>query len=129
MPLARPATPPPAFLSQQVTAARRFYLDLKPRLTKGLTVVCGGWEECAPDYTIDRATFPYLSIEFVAAGRGHVALGGQTHPLAPGTVFTYGPGVAHYICTSPAVPPPPWARQPQYVFTYYVKRDCGEARG
>jgi AraC-like DNA-binding protein len=101
MPVARPASSPPDFLSQQVTAARRFYLDLTPRPTKGLTVVCGGWEECAPDYTIDRATFPYLSIEFVAAGRGELLLAGRRHELGPGTIFTYGPGVAHRIRTSP----------------------------
>ena len=83
MPVARPVSSPPDFLSQQVTAARRFYLDLTPRPTKGLTVVCGGWEECAPDYTIDRATFPYLSIEFVAAGRGELLLAGRRHELGP----------------------------------------------
>jgi AraC-like DNA-binding protein len=95
-----PSSPPPAFLSQQVTAARRFYLDLKPRATSALTVVCGGWEECAPDYAIDRVTFPYLSVEFVARGCGELELAGRRHPLAPGTVFTYGPGVPHRIRTS-----------------------------
>jgi AraC-like DNA-binding protein len=64
--------------------------------------VCGGWEECAADYAIDRATFPYLSLEFVAAGRGELILAGRRHALAPGTAFTYGPGVAHRIRTSPA---------------------------
>ena len=101
MPAARPLPPPPAFVSEQVTSARRFYLDLKPRPTKGLTVVCGGWEECAPDYTIDRATFPYLSIEFVASGRGELLLNGTPHPIGPGTLFAYGPGVPHRIRTSP----------------------------
>ena len=101
MPVAHPAPAPPAFVSQQVTAARRFYLNLKPRPTPNLTVVCGGWEECAPDYTIDRTTFPYLSIEFVASGRGELRLNGKSHPLAPGSVFTYGPGIPHRIRTSP----------------------------
>ena len=97
----RPALSPPAFVSQQVTAARRFYLNLKPRPTRGITVVCGGWEECAADYAIDRATFPYLSVEFVAAGSGEVVLAGKRHALEPGTVFTYGPGVSQRILTSP----------------------------
>ncbi len=102
MPAARLSPPtPPAFVSQQVTAARRFYLNLKPRPTRDLTVVCGGWEECAADYTIDRATFPFLSVEFVASGRGTLSLAGQTHPLEPGTVFTYGPGISQRISTSP----------------------------
>ncbi len=34
-------TTAPAFLSKQVTSARRFYLDLKPRATKAVTVGCG----------------------------------------------------------------------------------------
>ena len=102
MPAAPSAPSTPAFMSQQVTAARRFYLNLKPRPTKDLTVVCGGWEECAPDYAIDRATFPYLSIEFVASGRGELRLKGKSHLLAPGSVFTYGPGIPHCIRTSSA---------------------------
>jgi AraC-like DNA-binding protein len=101
MPAARSAPPPPEFLSAQVTDARRFYLDLKPRSTRELTVVCGGWEECAPDYTIDRAGFPYLSVEFVASGHGELVLNGRTCPLGPGSVFTYGPGIPHRIRTSP----------------------------
>ncbi len=95
------APPPPAFVSQQVTAARRFYLNLKPRPTRGLTVVCGGWEECAADYAIDRTTFPFLSLEFVASGRGQLSLAGQAHSLEPGKVFSYGPGIAQQISTSP----------------------------
>jgi len=95
---------PPEFISQQVSAARRFYLALNPRPTRGLTVVCGGWEACAPDYRIERAGFPYLSLEVVAAGRGEVVLAGRRHALEPGVVFTYGPGVAHEIRTSAEAP-------------------------
>lgn len=94
-------TEDPSFVSQQVTEARRFYLNLKPRPTRDLTVVCGGWEECAADYAIDRPTFPFLSVEFVASGRGELVLAGQTHALESGTVFTYGPGISQRISTSP----------------------------
>ena len=91
MPAPRPVPEPPAFVSAQVTDARRFYLNLKPRTATDLTVVCGGWEECAPDYTIDRKTFPFPSIEFVAAGRGEIILAGKRHELSPGALFAYGP--------------------------------------
>ncbi|MGC4070954.1 MAG: AraC family transcriptional regulator [Nibricoccus sp.] len=100
----RPAPEPPAFVSAQVTDARRFYLNLKPRTATGLTVVCGGWEECAPDYTIDRKTFPFPSIEFVAAGRGELVLNGKRHELSPGTLFTYGPAISHRIRTDATAP-------------------------
>jgi AraC-like DNA-binding protein len=101
-PAASPAVPP--FVSQQVTAARRFYLNLKPRTTRGLVVVCGGWEEVAPDYAIDRKTFPHPSLEFVAAGRGELFLDGQRHTLEPGVLYSYGPGISQRIRTSTDAP-------------------------
>jgi len=93
-------TNPPDYVSQQVTAARRFYLDLRPRPTQGLTVVCGGWEECARDYVISRSTFPYFALEYVATGEGQLILARESYALSPGTVFAYGPGVEQRIATS-----------------------------
>jgi AraC-like DNA-binding protein len=93
---------PPPFISQQVTDARRFYLNLKPNPRRELTVVCGGWEHCSADYVIDRPTFPYFSVEYVASGRGDLELAGQKHRLQPGTVFAYGPGIAQRIRSSRA---------------------------
>jgi AraC-like DNA-binding protein len=87
----------PAFFSQQVRQARRFYLDLTPDKRKLLTVVCGGHEECLPEYIVDRATFPYLSLEFVSRGKGVLHLNGQETQIAMGTIFTYGPGIPHTI--------------------------------
>jgi AraC-like DNA-binding protein len=89
----------PEFFSPQVREARRFYLDLDPPKRQPLVVVCGGFEQTAPDYVIDRAGFSYLSIEFVARGKGILVLAGQEVPLVPGTVFTYGPDVPHRIRT------------------------------
>lgn len=95
---------PPAFLSAQVTAARRFYLNLNPAPAPEITVVCGGWEECAPDYAIDRKTFRFPSIEFVAAGTGELTLDGARHELTAGTVFSYGPDISQRIKSHPAAP-------------------------
>ncbi|MCU0793294.1 MAG: AraC family transcriptional regulator [Opitutaceae bacterium] len=93
----------PTFLSRQVTTARRFYLNLNPSRRAPLAVVCGGWEACAADYAIDRRDFPYLSIEFVAQGRGEVSLGGaRPQALGAGSLFTYGPGTAQRIRSSAA---------------------------
>ncbi len=96
--------PLPAFVSRQVTAARRFYLNLRPRTARELTVVCGGVETCAPDYVVERRDFPYLCVEYVAAGRGEVVLGGRTQPLAAGSLFAYGPGVPHTIRSAKGAP-------------------------
>lgn len=96
-------TPPRGaeFISRQVTAASRFYLNLRPRSARVLTAVCGGWEACAENYAIDRRTFPYWSVEFVAEGQGSLELAGHRHRLLPGTLFAYGPGVPHQLRTSP----------------------------
>jgi AraC-like DNA-binding protein len=91
----------PAFISEKVTAAHRFYYEIASRNQSRLAVVCGGWEQCNADYAINRASFPYLSVEFVAAGKGEVRLSGCNHPLSAGTVFSYGPGVSQEIRTSP----------------------------
>jgi AraC-like DNA-binding protein len=90
---------PPTFFTPHVREARRFYLDLAPPARQPLTVVCGGLERLAPDYSVDRPTFPYYSIEFVARGKGTLVLAGQIVRLLPGVVFAYGPEVPHKIST------------------------------
>jgi AraC-like DNA-binding protein len=98
------AVSPPGFFSLEVAAARRFYSDLNPSPRQRLVVVCGGLEHCKPDYAIHRPTFPYLSIEYVARGAGELKLDGSASTLRAGSVFTYGPGVAHDIASHPANP-------------------------
>jgi AraC-like DNA-binding protein len=58
-------------------------------------------ERCARDYAIERTTFPYLAIEFVAEGRGNLRLKGRRHELRAGRLFCYGPGIAQEIATDP----------------------------
>ncbi len=99
-------TPPatrsqPDFFSFQVTEAQRFHLDLRPRRGVRLAVVCGGCERCAPDYQISRGDFPFLSLEYVAQGAGQLRLGRRQHALVPGTLFSYGPGIAQTIRNDP----------------------------
>lgn len=87
----------PDFFASSVNDARRFYLDLAPDPVAPLSVVCGGYEECRPDYEVNRDTFPYYSIEMVIKGRGALTLSGAEHSLQPGSLFTYGPGTPHCI--------------------------------
>jgi len=95
----------PGFISKQVVEARLFNLDLTGPGGAPLRVVCGGVEQCRPDYRVCREDFPYLSLELVARGRGKLALGGEQVDLLPGTVFTYGPGLPHDIQAAPHDPP------------------------
>ena len=87
----------PAFVSNQVTDAHRYYLDLKPRANQRIAIVCGGRERMSPDYYVERETFPFLCVEFVAEGSGTVRLNGKEHPLRPGIAFAYAPGVTHVL--------------------------------
>ena len=94
----------PDFFSTQVSEARRFFLDLRPNPRKALVVVCGGVEHCAPGYTINRKSFPFHSIEYVARGLGRLMLDKQEHLLQSGSVFAYGPGVPHAITSDSEQP-------------------------
>ena len=53
---------------------------------------------------IDRDDFPYLALEFVSRGRGTLWLDQREFPLASGTVYTYGPRVAHRIVADSGQP-------------------------
>lgn len=87
-------------LSTKVRQARYFF---RPGKADGaadetgeagaLRVIYGGMEECVAGYRIDRATFPFLTVEFVAGGRGTLELNGEATVLRPGSVFVYAPGV------------------------------------
>jgi AraC-like DNA-binding protein len=94
----------PSFVSTQVAEARRYYLDLQPKPTRDITVVCGGSERVRSDYVVQRRTFPYYAVEFVAEGEGELTLEGRKCRLRPGAAFVYGPGVAHTIRTEAARP-------------------------
>lgn len=94
----------PSFVSTQVTEARRYYLDLRPAPSRGIVVVCGGCERVRPDYVVQRRTFPFIAVEFVAEGEGTVELKGSKFRLRPGTVFAYRAGVPHVIRSAPARP-------------------------
>jgi AraC-like DNA-binding protein len=97
--------PVPGFISKQVVEAQIFYLDLGRAEGEAFRVVCGGLEQCRPDYHIQRDSFPYLSLELVARGGGSLTLGGETVELLPGTIFTYGPGIPHDIQADADEPP------------------------
>ncbi|MDB6175743.1 MAG: lactose operon transcription activator [Chthoniobacteraceae bacterium] len=87
----------PTFVSVQVSEARRYYLDLAPPPGRKLSVVCGGCERIRPDYRVERQTFPFFAIEFVAEGEGILELAGRQYRLKPGMAFAYGPGIPHII--------------------------------
>ncbi len=91
-------------LSQQVTAARYFFLNLSPRRSPGPTLVMGGREQCNPDYIVSRRRFAFYAVEFVVAGRGEVTLDGRRQALSAGSIFAYAPTTHCEIRTDPLAP-------------------------
>jgi AraC-like DNA-binding protein len=94
----------PEFVSQQVTVARRFYLNLAPKKQTKLAVVCGGVERCHPEYVVQRTSFPYYGLEFVAEGKGFLEISGKSYSLRPGVAFLYREKTPHLIRTDPTAP-------------------------
>jgi len=84
-----------------------FPLELSPKIRKGRYVHFSsaadthdrifivGYEECAPDYAIERSRFPFWTLEFIADGQGNYNTGKQPRRLRHGALFTYGPDVPH----------------------------------
>ena len=87
----------PAFVSHQVSDARRYYLNLQPDPDVELAVVCGGVERMQPDYVVQRESFPFVGIEFVTEGDGDLELDGRSFPLSAGVLFAYGGSTRHRI--------------------------------
>jgi AraC family transcriptional regulator, arabinose operon regulatory protein len=104
MTLVRESAP---YFSAQVTQTRRFYhAQWRRQATDDarLNVVGGGCEWCAPDFRMERDTFPYVAMEFVCAGRGRVRLGKREHALSAGVMFFFDPGVPHAIVADASEP-------------------------
>jgi AraC-like DNA-binding protein len=97
-------SPHPSFIARQIRDYRYFFLDLDPVPRSSLTVACGGWEQCASDYRVERADFGFHGIEYVAGGRGRLRIGRRESELVPGCVFAYQPFTKHRIESSPADP-------------------------
>ncbi len=91
-------------LSQQVTGARYFFLNLAPRQAAPVTLVMGGREHCNPDYAVVRRNFPFYVLEYVVRGVGSVKLDGKAHTLSPGMVFATAPTTRCEIHTDPRDP-------------------------
>lgn len=81
----------------QVVSSRRFYLDLDTAERPPLRVAMGGVEECSPDYACARSEFPFYCLELVSAGTGTLHLQSNECNIASGSLFAYGPGIAHQV--------------------------------
>ena len=101
--------PPPAvrarLLATRVTGSRYVFLNLAPARHTTWALAFAGREECAPDYFVDRPTYPFHVFEYVAAGRGTVRFGkGREQKIGPGSIYAYAPNLRCCMKTDPADP-------------------------
>lgn len=87
----------PEYFSQQVTDARRWFLEFPKPDEQGIAIISLGCERCLPEYVVERETFDKEALEFVAEGEGALTLNGENHMLRPGSVFSYREGIPHRI--------------------------------
>lgn len=63
-----------------------------------------GYEECSPEYIIERKDFSFWTLEFIAGGHGFYHEAKTARRLRHGCVFTYGPGVPQSFGNEPERP-------------------------
>jgi AraC-like DNA-binding protein len=94
----------------------KFPLELSPQVrhgryatfsrpTEGVErLFMAGYEECAPDYIINRIDSPFWTLEVVVGGYGSFREGRQLRQLRHGSVFTHGPGIVQHFGNEPERP-------------------------
>lgn len=102
VPPSRPLRPG-AVLSTQVSRSRYFFAGLT-ETNRGVIPAYGGFEECNPDYLIQREGFTFTSLELVVAGEGTAVLDGVEHSLRAGALFHYDHTTRIEIRTDPHRP-------------------------
>ena len=93
-----------AVLSTQVSGSRYFFLGLTGTSRAGVIPAYGGFEQCDPDYVVQREHFDFCALELVVAGEGTVKLNGAESPLRAGSLFHYDHTTRLEIRAHPARP-------------------------
>lgn len=82
-------------LAASVSDGTYFFLGLSRRSGGELKVAFGGRERCDERYLVQRPTYPFATLEYVAEGAGRIAFdGGEPQAVGPGTLLAHGPGIA-----------------------------------
>ena len=99
MPPASPAiAPDQSLISPGVRSGTYFFAHLTPRPAGPLRIAFGGREHCGPAYAVQRKSFPFVTLEYVAEGHGSLQFGDEAPvTLQPGSVYAYRPGMEHAI--------------------------------
>lgn len=92
-------------LSARVAGSRYIFPNLAPPRDSTWTLALAGREECAPDYLVERDSYPFHVIEYVAEGSGVAQLGRRPEKrIAAGSIYSYAPDMRCRLRTDPAFP-------------------------
>ncbi len=69
-----------------------------------LHVVFGGYERCAPDFEIQRHSYPFYVLEYPLSGSCSLEINQQTYALKPGRISGFSPSCAHHYRADPQDP-------------------------
>jgi len=87
----------PSFISRRVLRGRYLFLSQDPPAATDLAVICAGWEDCAPEYEIQRDGFHYQALEYIVGGNWELKSPRGKWQIGPGAIFTYGPGISYSL--------------------------------
>lgn len=87
-----------------VTDARYFYFDIENADQADFRILCGGYEKCAPDFSLNRRNLAFYTVKFTLGGKGTFIHNNKTYPLGFGSLTLFGPQTPHQFRTEPHDP-------------------------
>lgn len=89
-------------LSSQIKEGR--YANFPRSRRMGAEIFMAGYEECMPNYWIQRTEYPFWILECIVGGMGNFKEGRERQALGHGSVFCYGPGMGFEFWNHPDRP-------------------------
>jgi AraC-like DNA-binding protein len=102
-----------------VLDAEYFYYETEPNYKKELAIICGGHEKCAPDYLINRKSYPYHVIKYTIAGKGTFSINSKTYPLKNGVLSGFRPSDAHIYQSDSTSPM-------EHIFVIFIGKEADQ---
>lgn len=87
-----------------VQNAKYFYFDRPHDKNSELNIFCGGYEQCASNFKIDRTSFPFFGFIFISGGKGSFTINDTYYPLSYGSLIAFSPNKPHKFDADVDVP-------------------------
>ncbi len=85
-------------IAPSVSSGTYVFADVTPSRCGPLRIALVGRELCGASYVVQRSSYPFVTLEFVAEGRGLLKRqDGPDQNLGPGSLFAYSPETSHVI--------------------------------